>query len=117
MDIEEIRERFAPAIREIIDVCSVSEAFVDKDQFRVYIATIWGNAAIDPEKSGLVEEDLSLLHDYINEEIRNVLGEDETIMSCYEYLASKVGEEAMDRLNLSKQHREFVLYFARLLLN
>ena len=74
MDIDEIRRRFEPAVNEIIDACCITEDFVDKDRFRVYIATIWGNAVLQPEKSGIDESDLSVLHDFLNEEIQKLLG-------------------------------------------
>ena len=116
MDIQEIRRRFGPAIAEIIDGCYVTDDFVDKDRFRIYIATVWGNAVLEPERSGIDETELSVLHDFLNEEIEQVLGVDQTITSCYEYLMSKPGEESMERLEVSKQHKEFIHYFARLIL-
>jgi len=116
MDIEEIRAQFRPAVDEILKSCCVSESFVDKEQFRIYIATIWGNVALDPNQSGVAEEDLPLLHDFLNEEIQPILGNEESIITCYEYLSSKDGEEAMLRLKLTKQHREFIAYFSRIIL-
>ncbi|MEX0942466.1 MAG: hypothetical protein WD002_07970 [Pseudomonadales bacterium] len=116
MNIDEIRQKFTPAVQEIIDQCRLTEDFVDKDLFRVYIATIWGNAVLEPEKSGLAESELSLLHDFLNEEIESILGKGQSITRCYEYLVSKEGEDAMTRLQVGSQHREFVFYFARLIL-
>lgn len=116
MDIVEIRQKFTPAVHEIIDRCRLTDDFVDKDMFRVYIATIWGNAVLDPEQTGLDESDLSVLHDFLNEEIAAVLGEDQSITRCYEYLVSKAGEDALARLQVGSQHREFLYYFARLII-
>ena len=117
MKIDEIRARFQPAIDEIVASCGVSDNFVDKDQFRVYIATVWGNAALDPEKSGIVESDLPLLHDFLNEEIQMLLGKDQSVTSCYEYLSKKEGQEAMVRLKVNTQHQDFISYFARIILS
>ncbi len=116
MNKAEIRNRFSPALDEIVKTCRLTEDFVDKDRFRVYIATVWGNAVLDPERSGITEDDLPDLHDYLNEEINALLGHDETVTSCYEYLTSKTGEDCMTRLQVSQQHREFIHYFARLIL-
>jgi hypothetical protein len=116
MNADDVRTRFQPALDEIISSCCVSENFVDKDQFRVYIATVWGNAALDPEKSGIVEEDLPLLHDFLNEEIQKLLGTNQTVTACYEYLSKKEGQEAMTRLKVNSQHKEFILYFAKIIL-
>ena len=116
MDISQIRKRFAPAIKQIVDGCLITDEFVDKDRFRIYIATVWGNAVVSPEKSGIDESELSTLHDYLNEEIETLLGKDETITTCFEFLVSKPGEESMSRLQVSNQHKEFIHYFAKLIL-
>ena len=79
MEIEELRRRFDPALKEITESCCITEDFVDKDQFRVYLATVWGNAVLEPEKSGIDESDLSDLHDYLNEESAKLLGTGETM--------------------------------------
>lgn len=116
MDINEIRDRFQPAIQEIINASGVDEQFVDKDRFRVYVATVWGNAVLEPERSGITETDLPVLHDFLNEEIAAVLGKGQTVTACYEYLTSKAGEDCMTRLQVNQQHRDFIHYFARLIL-
>ncbi|HKI75063.1 MAG TPA: hypothetical protein VJ998_10480 [Pseudomonadales bacterium] len=116
MDIDEIRQRFTPAIQEIVDTCRLTDEFVDKEMFRVYIATIWGNAVLDPGESGVTEDDLSVLHDFLNEEIEDILGTGETITSCYEYIVSKAGDESLSRLRVTARHREFLHYFARLVI-
>lgn len=116
MNLEEIRRKFQPAIQEIINASGVDEQFVDKDRFRVYIATVWGNAVLDPGRSGITEGDLEVLHDYLNEEISALLGPGETVTTCYEYLTSKTGEDSMTRLQVTQQHKEFIHYFARLIL-
>jgi hypothetical protein len=117
MNVEVAREKFSPAVQEIIEHCLIEDKFVDKDLFQVYICTIWGNAALEPEKSGLDETDLPILHDYLNEEIQSVVGQGTQITDCFEYLMSKKGEEALARLQVSSQHREFIEYFGRLILS
>ncbi|MFT4798876.1 MAG: hypothetical protein ACI9W1_002313 [Candidatus Azotimanducaceae bacterium] len=116
MDREEIRERFLPAIEEIVNASGVDEKFFDKERFHVYVVTVWGNAVLEPERSGITEHDLPALHDFLNEEIESLLGKGHTVTRCYEYLTSKAGEDAMTRLQVNQQHRDFVHYFARLIL-
>lgn len=116
MDLSECRRRFKPAVEEIVGICTVADEFVDKDKFRVYIATIWGNAALEPGKSGIEETELPTLHDFLNEEIEQILGRGETISSCYEYIVSKKGDESLERLQIGSQHKEFLHYFARIIL-
>ena len=115
-EIDELRARFVPAIEEILDQCRISDDFVDKEMFQVYIATIWGNAVLEPERSGIEESDLSSLHDFLNEEISRVVGEGNTVTSCYEFIVSKQGEESLERQGTSTRHKEFLHYFARLIL-
>ena len=117
MDIDEVRRRFSPAVQEIIDQCRVSDEFVDKDMFRVYVATIWGNAGLEPRKSGIEESELSVLHDFLNEEIEKVLGQGEDITRCYEFIVSKEGDDSLARLRVGARHKEFLHYFARLILS
>jgi len=117
MNLEEARAKFSPAVEEIIEHCLIDDTFVDKDLFQVYICTIWGNAALEPGKSGIDETELPILHDYLNEEIQTVLGPNIEIADCFEYLTSKKGEEALVRLQLAKHHREFIEYFGRLILS
>lgn len=117
MDIDEVRLRFKPAVQKILSQCEVSDGFVDKDLFRVYLATVWGNAVLDPERSGITEADLPILHDFLNDEIVAILGQGETVTTVYEYLVGKQGEEALERLQIGGRHREFIYYFARLILS
>ena len=48
MSAEQIKTTFSRAMDEIIERCSVSEGYVDKEQFQIMLATIWGNAVLDP---------------------------------------------------------------------
>jgi hypothetical protein len=116
MSPEEVRDRFTPAIEEMIDRCRIADEFVDKEKFQVLIATVWGNAVIDPERSGIVEGDLPALHDFLNEHIGEVVGQHETITTCYEFIMSKKGEDSLIRQQVSANHKEFLHYFAKLIL-
>ena len=116
MTLSDIRERFDPAIDEIVDQCRISDDFVDKEQFQVLIATIWGNAVLEPERSGIEESDLPDLHDFLNEHVSRVVGEGETITKCYEFITSKKGEDSLTRQQVTANHKEFLHYFARLIL-
>jgi len=117
MELSELRLRFIPAIEEILDQCRITDDLVDKERFQVYMATIWGNAVLDPERSGIEVSDLSALHDFFNEEIERVLGEGATVTGCFDFIVSKEGDESMARLGTTNQHKEFLHYFAGLILN
>jgi len=117
MELSELRTRFIPAIEEILDQCRISDDLVDKERFQVYMATIWGNAVLNPERSGIEESDLSTLHDFFNEEIERVLGEGANVTGCFDFIVSKKGEESLARQGTTNQHKEFLTYFARLILH
>lgn len=116
MTLEEINERFLPAIDQMIDRCRVSDDFVDKEKFQVLVATVWGNVVLDPEKSGVEESDLPDLHDFMNQHLDQVVGAGETVTTCFEFIMSKKGEDSLIRQQVSANHIEFLHYFARLIL-
>ncbi len=116
MDIDQTREKFIPAIEEILDDCRLSDALVDKDRFQIMMATIWGNAVLDPARSGIEEADLPVLHDFFNEELSRVVGVGATLTEVFEFLVSKAGRDAMTRVQVTQRHKEFIVYFARLIL-
>ena len=116
MSKEEMRNRFTAAIEELVSHCKVADEFMDKEKFQVMIATVWGNAVLEPERSGITEADLPSLHDFLNEHIESLVGSGETLTSCYEFIASKKGDEALARQQIAASHKEFLLYFARLIL-
>lgn len=117
MDIEEIRDKFRPAVKEIVEMCSVSDSMFDKEMFQIYIATIWANAVIDPRRNEIEEEDLPVLHDFLNEELQILLNPDTSITSCYKFIISSEGEESIKRLRIASRHKEFLYYFSRLILS
>jgi hypothetical protein len=116
MNLEEARQKFVPAVEEILDECRLVDEFVDKEKFQVMIATIWGNAVLEPERSGITEDDLPVLHDFLNEELDRVVGKKETLITTFEFLVSKKGQDSLIRQQTSQRHREFIQYFARLIL-
>ena len=116
MSLNDIRDRFTPALDEIIDRCRITDDFVDKEQFQVLIATVWGNAVFEPEHSGIETADLEDLHDFLNEQIERVMGEGVTVTHCFEFIVSKQGEESLARQQVTSNHKEFLHYFARLIL-
>ncbi len=116
MSLSDIRQRFTPALDEIIDRCRITDDFVDKEQFQVLIATVWGNAVLEPERSGIETSDLEDLHDFLNEQIERVMGKGVTITHCFEFIVSKQGEDSLSRQQVTANHKEFLYYFARLIL-
>ncbi len=116
MTLEEIRTRFTPAVDEMVNRCRINDDLVDREQFQVMIATVWGNAVLEPERSGIEESDLEDLHAFLNEQLDGVMGDGTSITDCFEFIVSKAGDESLARQRVTANHKEFLHYFARLIL-
>ena len=109
---------YEPVLQEIASRSAIADgAFIDKDVYRVYLATFWSNVVLDPDDSGVPEADLEHLHDFLNEEIPNVLGTGQTVADCFKFITQRDGELAMDRLQLTQTHKELLQYFASMILD
>jgi len=117
MSPEEIRAIFEPIVDKIFESCALTDNLADKEMFQIYNATVWGNAVLEPQQAGLEVDDLSLLHDYLNEVIQGIMGPNTSITSCFEFLESKIGQESMTRFELTKRHKDFLNYFTTLILS
>lgn len=115
--LHEFETRFGPALRELARKALITERLVDKDVYRILIATLWVNVVLDPEDVGLTEPELEPLHDLINRHVAEVLGADETLTECFRWLNGKAGEQAMRAARLTEQHRDLLLYFASMILD
>tara|TARA_Y100001935_G_scaffold50830_1_gene42395 strand:+ start:183 stop:560 length:378 start_codon:yes stop_codon:yes gene_type:complete len=116
MSAEQIKTTFSPAMDEIIERCSVSEGYVDKEQFQIMLATIWGNAVLDPSRSGISEDQLPELHDFLNTYLVEIVGAESNLTNCFEFIVSKAGQDSMDRQRITPNHRKFLHHFAKLIL-
>lgn len=108
---------FRPVLDEIERRASVAGRFVDKDLYRIYIATLWANMVMDPADAGMTEDDLEPLHDFLNGAIERVLGRGQTLTECFRFLNTKAGELAMDRSRVSGTHRDLLTYFCSMILD
>ncbi len=113
----ELRARFEPVLEDLVERSHVAERFVDKDVYRILLATVWANVVLNPEEAGLTPADLEPLHDLINEHISGVLGRDQDLKACFRYLNSKPGEQAMKTARLTQNHKDLLLYLASVILD
>jgi hypothetical protein len=95
----------------------VTDRFVDRDLYRLYLATLWANVVLNPADADLTEADLESLHDYLNQRMSRVLGEEGSIVECFRFVNSKAGEAAMKNARLNQTHRELLLYFSSMILD
>ena len=109
--------RFAPVLNEIERRCSVAGSFVDKDLYRVNLATLWANLVLDPSDADLTEDALEPLHDFLNQAMESVLGRGQTLTECFRFINSRAGEQAMERCHLTTTHRQMLLYFCSMILD
>ncbi|TNF87165.1 MAG: hypothetical protein EP301_07270 [Gammaproteobacteria bacterium] len=117
MSDNEFELRFAEILDDIETRSCVADSFVDRDLYRLYLATLWANIVLNPDDVGLSEAHLEPLHDYLNERASRVLGEDGSLTECFRFVNSKAGEQAMQSAQLNQTHRELLLYFASMILD
>jgi hypothetical protein len=119
--MSDAREHYAalydPLLTEIRDRSSVADAFLDKDIYRIYLATLWANAVTAPERSQLGEADLEPFHDFLVERAGEILGGDDCVRDCFRHLISDDGEQAMLRCRVPPRHRAFLVHFGHLMLH
>ena len=113
----EIARALTPILNEVSERASVAGSFIDKEAYRIYLATVWANIVMDPSALGVDEDELESVHDLINLSAQQVLGEDEAIAGCFRFINSRAGELAMDKAKVSKTHRQLLLYFSSMILD
>lgn len=113
----EIQRRFDEVLGDIEARSCVTERFVDRDLYQLYVATLWANIVLNPEDAGLTEAELEPLHAYLNRRIAGVLGADASVTECFRFVNSKAGERAMSQARLNQTHRELLLYFSSMILD
>jgi hypothetical protein len=117
MTPSELAQIFDPILADVAKRSVVADSFVDRNLYRLYIATLWANVVLNPEDAGLTEDDLEDLHEVINTRIAAVLGSDEAITSCFSFVNSREGETAMREVRLTQNHKDLLLYFSSMILD
>ena len=113
----ELQRLFEPILAAVERQSGVAERFVDKDRYRIYLATVWANVVMDPAAIGLTEDDLESAHDVINLNAQRLLGDDHAITAAFRFINSPDGERAMDQTKVPRAHRDLLLYFASMILD
>jgi hypothetical protein len=117
MSRSDLEAVFDSVLKDISERSLVTDNFVDRDLFRIYIATLWANVVLDPDDVGIGEDDLEDLHDIVNARVSDVLGNDQNIRECFRFVNSKAGERAMQAARLNKNHKDLLLYFSSMILD
>lgn len=117
LDSEVLRERLDAVLQQIERNAAVTEAFVDKDRYRLYLCTLWSNLVLEPDQLGLEVNDLEQAFETISEKVKSVLGEDDPIRGAFRFISSPAGEREMNRAKLTRNHRDMLLYFSSMILD
>ena len=117
LPLEQLQALFEPVFNDIVERSTVTDRFVDRDLYQIYMATLWSNVVLDPEEVGIAEGDLETLFDVANNEVARVLGKDNDLQSSFRFLNSKSGEAAMKEAQLTKNHKDLLLYFSSMMLD
>ncbi len=117
VDQDELLEKFQGVFNDIRERSSVVGRFIDRDLYRVYIATLWSNVVLSPDEVGLEEADLEVLHDVLITEINDAIGPNETLHTLFKFISGKEGERAMGEARLTQSHKDLLTYFASMILD
>ncbi len=96
---------------------AVTESFLDKNRYRLYLSTLWSNLVMEPDQLGLAIEDLEQVFDLLNERARDVLGGEDPIRESFQFISSSAGEREMAKAKLTRNHRDLLTYFSSMILN
>ena len=102
---------------EIRGQATIAETFIDRDKYQLLVCTMWANLVLNPEDAGLEEDDLESVHDEMVALVRADLGGDADLKSCFKFLTTKTGEQAMQANKIGSTHQDLLLYFSSMILD
>ena len=102
---------------EIQQRSRITDHFIDKDKYQLYLTSIWTNIVLEMEAIGLTQDDLEPALEVVNERAREILGGDEPVIAAFRYLTTTEGEKLMEKEKLSSNHKQMLLYFASMILD
>ncbi len=117
MKPEDLAIAFESVLDDIVARSAVTDAFLNRDTYRLYIATLWSNVVLNPREVGIEEGDLEALHEIVNDRVEADLGQGSDITECFRFINSKAGELAMQQASLTQTHKELLLYFSSMILD
>ena len=95
----------------------VTDHLIDKDQWRIYLTTMWSNLVMNPENLGMTEADLEDAYRVIEREAENRLGGEDALVEAFRFLTTKDGERCIEKAKLRKSHKDMLLYFASMMVD
>lgn len=117
MGTEHIAEALAPVFADLRRRAEVADSFIDRDLYRLSLATLWSNLVLDPDGSGIEEAELESVHDVISTECAATLGDGASLTDVFRWIASTPGDKAMAAAHLRPEHADMLRYFASMILD
>ena len=114
---DQLKHAFEPVFVDIRERSTVVERFIDRNLFRLYMATLWANVVLSPDEAGIEEEDLPILHDLVVTELVEVIGVGSDLESVFRFISSKEGEKTMAEAKLNQTHKDLLQYFSSMILD
>ena len=109
--------RVSAIFEEIRSQATIADTFLDRDKYQLLVCTIWTNLVMNPEDAGVSQEALESVHDEIVEQVQTDRGPEADLKSCFAFLTTKTGEQAMQANKLGSTHRDLLLYFSSMILD
>ena len=117
MDQEQLEKLLERSLSDMRDRSRLTEQFVDKDTYKLYLTSLWTNIVLEMEDIGLVEADLEPALEIVNNHAREILGGDEPVIESFRYLTTPAGEKLMEKHNVTARHKQMLIYFASMILD
>ena len=114
---DHLKHAFEPVFVDIRERSTVVERFIDRNLFRLYMATLWANVVLSPDEAGIEEDDLPTLHDLVVAELVEVIGIGTDLESVFRFISSKEGENTMAEAKLNQTHKDLLQYFSSMILD
>lgn len=95
----------------------VTDHLIDKDQWRLFLTTMWSNLVMEPENLELTEADLEDAYKVIEGVAEDRLGGKDALVDAFRFLTTKDGERCMEKAKLRKSHKDMLLYFASMMVD
>lgn len=114
---DELKQTFDPVFADIRTRATVADSFLDRNLYRVYMATLWSNVVLTPDQVGIEADDLEALHDLVLEEMANAIGGNDSMVELYQFISSKDGEGAMQQAQITQTHKDLLNYFASMIID
>ena len=117
MDRAQIADRLDKVLADIVERSAMTERFLDRDHYRIYVTTLWANLVLNPEDVGFAMDDLEAVHDYLNQHIVRSIGDGESLTTCFRFIASSAGERALSAARVGQNHQDLLKYFSSMILD